>query len=133
MKFLLDTDTFSEMARSRTPTLAERRERHPVADLAVSAITVGEIRFGLAAATLPASLSQRIEALLADIVCLPVDAAVSARYATLRAHLRQAGTPIGPNDHWIAAHALAADLTLVTGNVREFGRVPGLRVENWLR
>jgi tRNA(fMet)-specific endonuclease VapC len=47
--------------------------------------------------------------------------------------LRRAGTPIGPNDLWIAAQALAEDLTLVTGNEREFARVPGLRVENWLR
>lgn len=133
MKFLLDTDTFSELARGRRPQLAARFARHPLAQLAVSPITVGEIRFGLATALLPASLVARTEALLQDIICLTMGATVSLHYAALRAHLRRAGTPIGPNDTWIAAHALAEDLTLVTGNEREFKRVPGLKVENWLR
>jgi tRNA(fMet)-specific endonuclease VapC len=134
MKFLLDTDTFSELAQQKSAGLAEHVARHPVADLAVSAITVGEILFGLAwATTLPKIVVARTRALLADITCLPVDAEVANRYAGLRAHLRKKGTPIGPNDHWIAAQALAADLTLITGNEREFRRVPGLRIENWLR
>lgn len=133
MKFLLDTDTFSELARQRRASLTEHVAQYPVADLAVSAITVGEILFGLAWATLPKILLTRTRTLLADITCLPVDAEVASRYAGVRAHLRRKGTPIGPNDHWIAAQALAADLTLVTGNEREFRRIPGLRIENWLR
>ena len=62
---------------------------------------------------------------------LPLDDAVPAHYATIRAHLERQGTPIGPNDTLIAAHALALDATLVSANA-EFARVPGLRVENWL-
>ena len=58
---------------------------------------------------------------------------VVAHYARVRAYLEKRGTPIGPNDLWLAAHALCTDLTVVTGNEREFKRVPGLRVENWLR
>jgi tRNA(fMet)-specific endonuclease VapC len=64
---------------------------------------------------------------------LPLTHKVVEPYAELRASLRKLGQPIGPNDLWIAAHALSEDLTVVTGNTREFSRVPGLRVENWLR
>ena len=133
MKFLLDTDTCSQLARGRHPAVAERVSQHARSDLAVSVITVGELRFGLASSSSASGLARRTEALLASIVCLNVDLAVTLQYATLRAHLRRLGLPIGPNDHWIAAQALTADLTLVTGNTREFQRVPGLRVENWLR
>ena len=66
------------------------------------------------------------------IEVLPLDPTVSAHYAQLRTHLEQCDTPIGPNDTFIAAHALALDCTLVTDNETEFRRVPGLRVENWL-
>lgn len=99
----------------------------------ISVVTVAEVRFGQAIGTLPAALGARIERLLATIPQLPLDGRVVLPYATVRAHLKRLGTPIGPNDLWLAAHAVAADLTLVTGNEREFKRVPGLRVENWLR
>jgi tRNA(fMet)-specific endonuclease VapC len=61
-----------------------------------------------------------------------LDKDIDRRYAEIRARLEEAGKPIGPNDLLIAAHSLALDLTLVTANVDEFGRVPGPRVENWL-
>ena len=63
---------------------------------------------------------------------LPIKPPTDARYAEIRLTLEKAGTPIGPNDLWIAAHALALDFTLVTDNITKFSRVPGLRVENWL-
>jgi len=63
---------------------------------------------------------------------MPLEAPVDRRYAELRHHLTRQGTLIGPNHLLIAAHALAADLTLVTANTREFERVPSLRIENWL-
>jgi tRNA(fMet)-specific endonuclease VapC len=62
----------------------------------------------------------------------PLDATVSGHYACIRAALERQGTPIGGNDLWIAAQALALGAMLVTDNVKEFGRVPGLVVENWL-
>jgi tRNA(fMet)-specific endonuclease VapC len=133
MKFLLDTDTFSEIARLRRPGLAQRLADQSLSEMAVSAITVGEIRFGFAATPPSPLLQSRTESLLADVVCLPLNADVAASYGLLRAHLRRLGMPTGSNDHWIAAHALSANLTLVTNNTREFERVPGLRVENWLR
>lgn len=71
--------------------------------------------------------------LLSALEILPLEAPTDRHYAQLRHHLALRGTPIGPNDLLIAAHALAADLKLVTANVGEFSRVPGLKVENWLQ
>ena len=70
--------------------------------------------------------------MLSALEILPLEPPADERYAEIRHHLARQGTPIGPNDLLIAAHALAADLTLVTANTREFERVPSLRVDNWL-
>jgi tRNA(fMet)-specific endonuclease VapC len=78
-------------------------------------------------------LATRIENLLSYLPVLPIDIAVTSHYADIRKSLELKGTPIGQNDLWIAAHARAADLVLVTDNVGEFGRVEGLQIENWLR
>jgi tRNA(fMet)-specific endonuclease VapC len=133
MPYLLDTDVISELARAVNKKLAQAVGRCNMTELAISPITVGEVRFGQAAKALPERLASRLEDLFLAIRCPPLDHGVALHYAQLRAHLQRCGTPIGPNDNWIAAHALAGDFTLVTGNEREFDRVPGLRVENWLR
>jgi tRNA(fMet)-specific endonuclease VapC len=131
--YLLDTDVFSAIARGRDARLVARATSLGLAQLAVSVVTEAEIRYGQACQPVSRPLATRIDALLEEIRRLPLGPGVVGPYARLRAGLRRAGTPIGPNDLWIAAHALAEDLTLVTGNEREFARVPGLRVENWLR
>ena len=133
MKYLLDTDTVSQIARGRHAGVVQRAGQHSTADMAVSVITVGELRYGFALSGAASKLQLRTEALLEGMACLSVDNLVAAEYGTLRAYLQRRGQPIGPNDQWIAAQALAAGLTLVTGNTREFMRVPGLKVENWLR
>jgi len=133
VKYLLDTDTFSEMARGRNPALEAHLAHRSLADMALSAITVGEVQFGLLGLPLATRLLARTRELLAGIACLSVDQAVALRYGEVRAYLARSGQPIGPNDHWIAAHASSLDLTLVTGNIGEFSRVPKLRLENWLR
>jgi tRNA(fMet)-specific endonuclease VapC len=131
--YLLDTDVFSAIARGRDARLVARARSLGLGQLAVSVVTEAEIRYGQACQPVSEPLAARIDALLDEIRRLPLAPGVVAPYASLRASLRRAATPIGPNDLWIAAHALAEDLTLVTGNEREFSRVPGLRVENWLR
>lgn len=133
MKYLLDTDTLSQIARGRHAGVAQRAGQHSTADMAVSVITVGELRYGFALSGAASRLQLRTEALLEGMACLSVDDLVAAEYGKLRAYLQKRGRPIGPNDQWIAAQALAAGLTLVTGNTREFMRVPDLKVENWLR
>jgi tRNA(fMet)-specific endonuclease VapC len=133
MKYLLDTDVLSELAKGRDVKLLKRVHDLGVSDCAISVISEAEIRYGQACRPLNAALTARIDALFSEIPRLSVGTNVVAPYALIRTELRRLGTPIGPNDFWIAAHALAENLILVTGNDREFSRVPGLRVENWLR
>jgi len=99
--------------------------------IGTSIIVACELRFG-AAKKRSARLADRIEEMLARLDVLPLAGEVDRRYAKLRWQLERRGTPIGPNDMLIAAHALALRRTLVTDNVREFRRVAGLAVENWL-
>ena len=133
MKFLIDTDVFSIAARDSSNALRDRLQHLPVTDIALSAITVGEIEFGLAKQRPRPATVARIEALRQALQVLAIDQTVAKQYGRLRDELRRIGKPIGPNDLWIAAHALSANLTLVTGNELEFRRVPTLRVENWMR
>lgn len=91
-----------------------------------------ELRYGAWKKGSP-KLTRQLEAVLSVIPILPVEQPADKKYASLRTHLERAGTPIGPNDMFIAAHALSLDLILVTANVEEFSRVPKLLVENWLK
>jgi tRNA(fMet)-specific endonuclease VapC len=96
-----------------------------------SLVVAGELRYGAKRSGSPA-LVARVDELLAHLPVAPLRAPTDRRYAEIRAVLGADGTPIGPNDLWIAAHALALGATVVTGNEREFRRVQGLRVENWI-
>jgi tRNA(fMet)-specific endonuclease VapC len=132
MKYLLDTDTFSAIARGTHAAVMSRLASMPTDDLALSVISLGEIAAGLAKRKPGARQLHRIESLQRALTPLSLTPAVVPFYASVRSHLEAKGTPIGPNDTWIAAHALEQGLTLVTNNAREFRRVPGLRVENWI-
>lgn len=132
MSYLLDTDMFSAIALERSPSATRRLHEIAEGEIAISVVTLAEIRSGIAWKPLHARALAKIEAALRLVRTLPLGLDVAPRYATIRAHLQRKGTPIGPNDLWLAAHALAEDLTLVTGNQREFKRVPTLRVENWM-
>jgi tRNA(fMet)-specific endonuclease VapC len=100
--------------------------------MCTSIIVAAELRFGAAKAGSPRLLRQ-IEGMLGSISVLPFEPPADQRYAELRAALERAGAVIGANDMLIAAHALALDCTIVTGDVAEFSRVRRLRVENWLQ
>lgn len=98
--------------------------------LCTSIIVACELRYGAAKKASP-RLTAQVDALLDAMEILPLDAPTDTAYARLRVELEEAGTPIGPNDMLIAAQALAHDCVLVTANLREFRKVPGLTVENW--
>ena len=100
-------------------------------DICTSIVVAGELRYGCAQKGSPALL-KRAEALLAEIPVLAIEAPVDAEYGGIRAELEAAGRPIGHNDLWIAAHAYTLGATIVTDNEREFRRIRGLQVENWL-
>lgn len=97
----------------------------------LSVITLAELRFG-AARVNSERLRRQIEGFVALAPAVPFDHPADLSYAETRTHLEARGTPIGPHDLFIVAHALSLDPTLVTANIREFSRVPGLKVENWL-
>jgi len=132
--YLLDTNTVSYLLRNHSPTLSSRLLGMAPQALAISVITAGELRFGvkkLGPGQRATALSQRLEQMLESFATLPLPAEAGAHYAATRAHLETKGTPIGGNDLWIVAHALAGDMTVITNNLREFQRVPGLKVEDW--
>lgn len=135
MKYLLDTNIVSYFLRDAYPALSQRILDSTPESLAVSIISAGEMRYGLS--KLPSSkrateLTRHLDALLTAIAVLPLPTQAATHYGSIRAQLEAVGTPIGNNDLWIAAHALAHNMTLVTNNTREFARVPRLQVENWL-
>lgn len=132
MKYLLDTDMCSYLARGRPEAVRERFETLSVGDLGMSSVTYGELAFGCQIHPNREALASLLERLVELIPVLPLTQAVGLEYARVRAHLKLKGTLIGPSDLWIAAHARAEGLTLVTNNVKEFKRVPHLSVENWV-
>jgi tRNA(fMet)-specific endonuclease VapC len=132
--YLLDTNTVSYFLRNHSPTLSSRLMGMAPEALAISVITAGELRFGvkrLGPGQRAAALDQRLDQILEAFATLPLPPNAGAHYAATRAHLEAKGTPIGGNDLWIAAHALAGDMTVITNNLHEFQRVPGLKVEDW--
>ena len=133
MRFLLDTDILSLIARDASQALAERVNAVSPEALGISVVTRGEAEFGLVKHRPKRLTLDRMRLLLATVPTLPLTERALPHYITARAELARRGTPIGANDLWIAAHALGDALTLVTNNEREFRRVPGLKIENWLR
>lgn len=128
---LLDTNIVSHAMNRPDEHVARRMRQCAQGGLAINPIVAGEIRFGLVKQ--PSPIRERRFAQILDVLTMmPIDQRVSETYGILRADLARRGTPIGSNDMWIAAHALAAGLTLVTANEGEFLRVEGLPVENWL-
>jgi tRNA(fMet)-specific endonuclease VapC len=129
--YMLDTNILSDLVRQPQGEIAQRIARVGEQAVCTSIIVASELRFG-AAKRNSARLTKQVETILGAIDVRPLDTPADLEYARLRHHLEQAGTPIGPNDMLIAAHALATESILVTANRSEFSRVPGLTVENWL-
>ncbi|MCC6360992.1 MAG: type II toxin-antitoxin system VapC family toxin [Phycisphaerales bacterium] len=133
MSVLLDTNICIEMIRGRAPEVVARLRRRKIGTVGISAITVAELICGVAKSTDPARNRVALAHFCAPLEICPFDHAAATSYGELRSTLERAGTPIGPLDTLIAAHAAALDVALVTNNEREFRRVSGLRVENWLK
>ena len=127
---MLDTDTVSYALRG-IGAVGERLLAMRPSSVAVSALTVAELRFG-ADHRKSKRLHRLIDTFCAGVMVLAFDEAAAARFGIVGAALAVRGEPIGQIDTLIAAHALAEDLTLVTNNIKHYSRVPGLRTENWL-
>jgi tRNA(fMet)-specific endonuclease VapC len=132
MLFLLDTNIVSNLIRQPQGRIADRIKIVGDSNVCTSIVVAAQLRYG-ATKKASARLTAQVEAVLAVIDTLPFDSPADEIYRSIRTQLELAGTPIGGYDLIIAAQAVALDLTLVTDNDKEFSRIGGLRVENWLR
>jgi tRNA(fMet)-specific endonuclease VapC len=130
-RYMLDTNIVSSFMRSSFGPLGARVIAEGEGACCVSVVAAAELRFG-ARRVRSERLRRHVEDAFLVFSVAPLAPPADLIYAEIRSTLESEGTPIGPHDLLIAAHALALDLTLVTANTREFSRVPGLRVENWL-
>jgi len=131
-RYLLDTNICIYIAKHNPPEVRERFARHAARELAMSVVTLGELRFGAEKSQSRERALASIQTLASLISVAPLPEAAGEHYGQIRAALQASGQIIGNNDLWLAAHARAEGWILVTNNEREFVRVPGLQVENWV-
>jgi tRNA(fMet)-specific endonuclease VapC len=130
-RYLLDTNVISDLIRNPQGKAAKRIAKVGEANICTSIIVAAELRYGCAKSG-SKRLRNAVNDLLSEIEVLPLDSPADVDYGAIRLELESAGKRIGSNDLLIAAHAVAIGATIVTANTKEFNRVRGLRVENWL-
>ena len=132
MRYFLDTNICVYVINGRMLQVRERLLKENPSDVCISSICVGELAYGAAKSNFPAKNSKAMKVFCSNFQVLPFDDEDAAAFGYIRANLERRGCPIGPYDMQIAAQALAKKLTLVTNNVREFERVPSLKIDNWV-
>jgi len=128
---LLDTNICIYLIKRHPPEALRRFNEYAVGDIGISSITAAELHFGVQKSQRLEENLRALEQFLLPLTVAHFDENAAATYGHVRARLEKQGTPIGPLDTLIAAHALSLDLTLVTNNIREFERVPDLKLKNW--
>jgi tRNA(fMet)-specific endonuclease VapC len=130
--YLLDTNIVSDLVRNPFGMIRQHVDHVGSGNVFTSVIVAAELHFGVAK-----NASQKLRRRVLDafefVPVWPMPIGVAEHYGSLRADLELRGHPIGGNDMWIAAHALAEDAVLVSNNIREFSRINGLKVENWMQ
>ena len=129
---LLDTNICIHVINSKPPAVLERFRKYRMGEIGLCSVVAAELAYGVAKSG-SARNREALEMFLAPLIILPFDVAALWAYGDLRAELERKGTPIGALDTMIAAHALSNKSILVTNNSREFARVPGLALENWVQ
>ncbi len=132
MRFMLDTDTCIALIKRKSAPVLRRLTALAPGEAGISAITLAELRFGVEKSAVRDRNDRALDAFVLPLEVADFDEAAAAAYGTVRSALEKAGTPVGPLDTQIGAHALSLGAALVTHNVREFRRVPGLTVVDWL-
>lgn len=131
IKYLLDTNIVIYVIKRRPAAVAAAFNQH-AGHMAISAITLAELLHGAEKSSNPSANQAVVEDFCSRLDVLPYDASAAVHYGSIRGALERQGAPIGVNDLHIAGHARSQGLTLVTNNLREFRRVPGLLLENWI-
>ena len=131
MKYLLDTNAWVDYLTGRYPSVVAHIQKSPPDDLCLSSVVMAELRYGAATSQRKKFNHDLLDTLAREVRCADFDLDGARTYGELRTTLEKRGTPIGPYDMMIAAHALSLGLILVTDNENEFRRVKSLSVENW--
>jgi tRNA(fMet)-specific endonuclease VapC len=130
--WMLDTDICIALIKRRPPELIAKLRKHQPGEVTISSITLSELHFGVSKSAQPEKNRAALDQFLLPLEILAFDDVAAECYGRVRAALEGEGTPIGPLDTLIASHALSINAAIVTNNVREFSRVRGLRVLNWI-
>jgi tRNA(fMet)-specific endonuclease VapC len=133
LQYLLDTNVWIDYLAGRHPSIVTRIQEAAPDMLCLSSVVLAELRYGAEKSRRRNANHELLDTLVRDVRSADFDLRAARRYGELRTTLEARGHPLGPHDMMIAAHALSLGLTVVTDNEREFGRVTGLRVENWRR
>ena len=128
---MLDTNICIYIIKQKPPEVLKRFLEYQVGDITMSAITLAELRYGVAKSQYRGKNAKALDEFILPLVVLPFDEEATKSYGEIRAALEKAVTPIGSMDLMIAAHAVCLDMTLVTNKTREFKRVPELKVADW--
>jgi tRNA(fMet)-specific endonuclease VapC len=129
--YMLDTDTCAVIMRGPSEGLSRRLRATPLQEQAISVVTFAELLYGVRVSSKSKQNRDVVDAFVKHVSILEWTEGAAEHYVEIRAHLHKKGQMIGANDLMIAAHARDADAILVTGNEREFRRVPALKIENW--
>jgi len=132
LKYLLDTNICIYIIKRKPPKIFKKFESLKINDVAISSVTLAELEYGVYKSTQPEKNKIALTKFLAPIAILPFEENAAKAFGTIRTNLELKGRPIGPYDLLIAAHAYALGITLVTNNTKEFKRIKGLKLENWV-
>ena len=132
MRFMLDTNICIYIIKKKPPKILKRFRTFELSDITISSITLAELEYGIAKSNRPQQNREALSGFLAPLEILPFDDHAASHYGEIRAYLESKGKSIGPIDMLIASHAISLSITLITNNTREFKRIPGLQLENWL-
>ena len=130
--YLLDTNICIYLINKKSKKLLRRIEVEDAFKIGISAITVAELEYGIAKSLYPEKNKTALVEFLSSFEIIPFTDIDAEGFGSIRVYLNKKGTPIGPYDLQIASQCIARDLTLITNNIKEFERVPKLRIENWL-
>ena len=132
MKLLLDTNICIYLIKRKPLEVLQKFNTYQVGDLGISSITVAELEYGVQKSQFPSRNQQALEQFLLPLQIVDFDNAAAFIYGNIRAILEKRRTSIGSLDTLIAAHAVSLEITLITNNVKEFSRVPDLKLDNWV-
>lgn len=133
MKLMLDTHTCIALIKRKPAHALQQFNKYQIGDIGISAVTLAELRYGVSKSQHQAKNHAALEEFILPLELAAFDEEATAAYGVVRAALEKQGTPIGPLDTMIAAHALSLGVTLVTNNTREFERVAKLKIVDWIR